>query len=51
MPARTYSRRGNGPGAFAGPYVSSLQAALVLAAYLGAFIVLAAAVFRRRDVA
>lgn len=43
--------RGNGPGAFSGPYVGSMQAALVLAAYLGAFILLAAAVLNRRDVA
>jgi len=42
---------GNGPGAFSGPYVGGGQALLVLVAYLGGFLALAAIVLRRRDVA
>ncbi len=42
--------RFNGPGSFLGPYVDSLQALLVLAVYLSAFIGLAGFLLRRRDV-
>lgn len=42
--------RSNGPGAFAGPYVGSQQAMLVLALYLGSFLLISALVLRRRDV-
>jgi ABC-2 type transport system permease protein len=40
----------NGPGSFSGPFVASGQAAAVLAALAGAFLALAAAALRRRDV-
>jgi len=40
----------NGPGAFSGPYVDSLQAALVLAIYLTGFVLASAFVLRSRDV-
>lgn len=40
-----------GPGTFAGPYVGAVQALIVLALYLGGFILLAAVMLRRRDVA
>lgn len=40
----------NGPGAFAGPFVSGTQAALVLGAYLIAVIACGAWLLRRRDV-
>jgi ABC-2 type transport system permease protein len=40
----------NGPGSFAGPYVGTAQALLVLAAYVTGFILIAATVLRRRDV-
>ena len=40
----------SGPGAFAGPYVSSGQALVVLAAYALCFVVAAAVALRRRDV-
>ena len=40
----------NGPGSFAGPYVGTAQALLVLAAYVAGFILIAATVLRRRDV-
>jgi ABC-type transport system involved in multi-copper enzyme maturation permease subunit len=43
--------RDNGPGSFSGPYVDGSQAALVLSAYLVAFVGLSAWVLRRRDVA
>ncbi len=43
--------RGNGPGAFRGPYVSGLQAFSVLAAYFGAFVVLTGFVLRKQEVA
>lgn len=39
-----------GPGAFAGPFVGSGQAFLVLALYLAAFVAIAALIVRRRDV-
>ncbi len=42
--------RDRGPGSFAGPYVGSLQASLVLAGYLSAFVLLAGLLLRRRDV-
>ena len=41
---------GNGPGAFSGPFVGGGQALVVLAAYLGGFVLIAGAVLRRRDV-
>jgi hypothetical protein len=40
----------NGPGAFSGPYVDSVQAALVLAIYTAGFLLVSAYVLRRRDV-
>lgn len=40
-----------GPGAFAGPYVSGVQALVMLTLYLLAFAAIAGAVFKRRDVA
>src|SRR5918995_838616 len=40
----------NGPGSFAGPYVGTAQALLVLVAYVTGFILIAATVLRRRDV-
>ena len=40
----------SGPGSFTGPYVSTAQAVLVLAAYLVVFVLVSAAVLRRRDV-
>ena len=41
----------NGPGAFSGPFVGTGQSLAVLGAYLAVFLVVAAAVLRRRDVA
>jgi ABC-type transport system involved in multi-copper enzyme maturation permease subunit len=41
----------NGPGSFSGPFVGGGQALAVLGAYLAVFLVAAAAVLRRRDVA
>ncbi len=41
----------DGPGAFAGPYVSGPQAAAVLILYLVAFVGLSAWLLRRRDIA
>jgi ABC-2 type transport system permease protein len=41
----------SGPGSFEGPFVGSGQAVAVLVALLGAFVALAGAVLRRRDVA
>jgi ABC-2 type transport system permease protein len=49
--ASTETIADSGPGAFAGPYVSSEQAAAVLAAYAICFVVAAAVALRRRDVA
>jgi ABC-2 type transport system permease protein len=49
--ASTETIADSGPGAFAGPYVSSGQAAAVLAAYAICFVVAAAVALRRRDVA
>lgn len=43
--------RDNGPGAFSGPYVSGLQATLVLLLLLTAFILIAGFLLHRRDVA
>jgi ABC-type transport system involved in multi-copper enzyme maturation permease subunit len=40
----------NGPGSFSGPFVGGGQALAVLGAYLAVFVVVAAAVLRRRDV-
>jgi ABC-2 type transport system permease protein len=40
-----------GPGSFSGPFVAGEQALLVLASYLVVFIVVAALLLRRRDVA
>jgi ABC-2 type transport system permease protein len=45
------SSAGAGPGFFSGPFVTSDQALLVLAAYLAAFVAIAAIVLVRRDVA
>jgi ABC-2 type transport system permease protein len=42
--------RGNGPGAFSGPFVSGGQAILVLSSYLVAFLAGAGWLLRRRDV-
>jgi ABC-2 type transport system permease protein len=42
---------GNGPGAFSGPFVGGAQALVVLAGYLAGFVLAAAALLRRRDVA
>jgi ABC-2 type transport system permease protein len=41
----------NGPGSFSGPFVDSLQALAVLAAFIAAFAALTALLLRRRDVA
>jgi ABC-2 type transport system permease protein len=41
----------SGPGSFSGPFVDSLQALAVLAAFIAAFAALAALLLRRRDVA
>jgi ABC-2 type transport system permease protein len=41
----------NGPGSFAGPFVNSLQAVAVLAAFVACFIALSGFLLRRRDVA
>jgi ABC-2 type transport system permease protein len=41
----------SGPGSFSGPFVDSLQAVAVLAAFIAAFAALAALLLRRRDVA
>jgi ABC-type transport system involved in multi-copper enzyme maturation permease subunit len=41
---------GNGPGAFSGPWVSGTQATSVLLLELGVFLVITAALLRRRDV-
>jgi ABC-type transport system involved in multi-copper enzyme maturation permease subunit len=41
----------NGPGSFEGPFVDSLQAVAVLAAFIAAFIAIAGFLLRRRDVA
>jgi ABC-2 type transport system permease protein len=41
----------SGPGSFSGPFVDSLQALGVLAAFIAAFAALAALLLRRRDVA
>jgi ABC-2 type transport system permease protein len=49
--ASTADARGNGPGAFGGPYVDGTQAALVLALELAVFVLTAAVLLRRRDVA
>ena len=40
----------SGPGSFSGPYVGTAQAVVVLAAYLVVFVLVSAAVLRRRDV-
>jgi ABC-type transport system involved in multi-copper enzyme maturation permease subunit len=48
--ATTSGAAGNGPGAFAGPFVAPEQALLVLAAYVAGFLVLSGFVLRRRDV-
>jgi ABC-type transport system involved in multi-copper enzyme maturation permease subunit len=40
----------NGPGAFSGPYVDGVQAALALIAYTAIFLGMSAYVLRRRDV-
>jgi ABC-type transport system involved in multi-copper enzyme maturation permease subunit len=40
----------NGPGSFEGPFVGGAQAVAILAVYLAVFVVVAAAVLRRRDV-
>jgi ABC-2 type transport system permease protein len=40
----------SGPGSFSGPFVDSLQALAVLAAFIAAFAALSALVLRRRDV-
>jgi ABC-type transport system involved in multi-copper enzyme maturation permease subunit len=42
--------RDNGPGSFSGPYVSGMQALLVLGIYTIAFAAIAGGIFRRRDV-
>jgi ABC-type transport system involved in multi-copper enzyme maturation permease subunit len=41
---------GNGPGAFSGPFVDGGQALVVLVGYLAGFVLVAAALLRRRDV-
>jgi ABC-2 type transport system permease protein len=41
----------NGPGSFAGPFVNSLQAVAVLAAFVACFIAMSGFLLRRRDVA
>lgn len=40
----------NGPGSFAGPYVGTAQALVVIVAYIAAFALIAITVLRRRDV-
>lgn len=49
VPAQAFAD--NGPGAFFGPFVEGGQATLVLIAYMGGFLLLSAALLRRRDVA
>jgi hypothetical protein len=39
-----------GPGSFSGPFVGGTQAALVLACYTAALVVLSGWLLRRRDV-
>ena len=41
----------SGPGSFGGPFVGSLQAVVVLAAFIAGFAALSALLLRRRDVA
>jgi ABC-2 type transport system permease protein len=41
----------NGPGSFSGPFVDSLQAVAVLAAFIAAFAAIAGLLLQRRDVA
>jgi ABC-type transport system involved in multi-copper enzyme maturation permease subunit len=48
--ARADDISSNGPGSFSGPFVSSGQAVAVLVALAGAFVAVAAAALRRRDV-
>lgn len=44
-------RKGEGPGAFSGPYVSGMQAMLVLLGYLVLFLGIPFLLLRRRDIA
>jgi ABC-type transport system involved in multi-copper enzyme maturation permease subunit len=48
--ASTEAIGSNGPGSFGGPFVGSLQALVVLGAFIAAFTALAAVLVRRRDV-
>ncbi|HVL26420.1 MAG TPA: ABC transporter permease subunit [Thermomicrobiales bacterium] len=48
--ASTEGARDNGPGSFGGPYVDGAQALAVLVLQLVAFVVIAGALLRRRDV-
>jgi ABC-2 type transport system permease protein len=41
----------NGPGSFGGPFVDSMQAVVVLVAFIAGFVALCALLLRRRDVA
>lgn len=49
--ASTENIGSSGPGSFSGPFVDSVQAVLVLAAFIAGFAALSALLLRRRDVA
>jgi ABC-2 type transport system permease protein len=49
--ASTQDIESSGPGSFGGPFVDSLQAVAVLAAFIVAFVALSGLLLRRRDVA
>jgi ABC-type transport system involved in multi-copper enzyme maturation permease subunit len=48
--ASTQAIESNGPGSFGGPFVDSLQALVVLVAFIAGFTALAGVLLRRRDV-
>jgi len=49
--ASTHDIESSGPGSFSGPFVDSVQALAVLAAFIAGFAALSALLLRRRDVA
>jgi ABC-2 type transport system permease protein len=49
--ASVTSIESNGPGSFGGPFVDSVQAAVVLVAFIAGFVALSGFLLRRRDVA
>jgi ABC-2 type transport system permease protein len=49
--ASVESIESNGPGSYGGPFVGSLQAVVVLAAFITVFIAVSGSLLRRRDVA